>query len=494
MAGAQIATGTVKTPGQFSGDAAGNALVTMPKVASESGYARLLGEVDAGNVTGNAFLLPPEVSEDFRMRAELDSLLDTEKFVTAVQNTSKHIYRNTTMTAAWTATGLVTNSGNITTTATSVLIQTRQYFPVFGGAQTYAYFPMIFTGTWGVTNKVIDAGFFTAGTAHPYAPTDGVFIRASSAGLSGVMSIGGAETTTQPFKVVSGGADFAPTIGTAYDFIVTAGNDALVFWCDLRNGNGYTQMGRILDAAGSGVTFLQQSLPFSVRDANTGTTSAAQGVRIPIYTITQGGFATNRPWDHTMVASGAVAAQGQTGGTQGANGNYTNNLASGAGVALANGSTAATGLTVQVGVQPTLAVGTDGILASFQVPVPSTTISGKTFLATGVRLRGAVTTVLAGNATPVVYVATLGFGHTSASRGTAEAATTKAPRVVFLGMDTYAAAAAVGTVGQDISMTFPTPQPVNPGEFVDIALKNVGVVTTSGVITYVATIFGYYLS
>jgi hypothetical protein len=59
-------------------------------------------------------------------------------------------------------------------------------------------------------------------------------------------------------------------------------------------------------------------------------------------------------------------------------------------------------------------------------------------------------------------------------------------------MESYAAAAAVGTLGQGIILMFPTPQPVYPGEYADIALKNLGVVTTTGVITYVATIFGHY--
>lgn len=491
MAGAQISTGTVKTPGQLSGDAAGNAIVTMSQVPLESGYVRPIGEVDAGRVTGAAFLLAAEVSEDFRARVELDSLLDAEKFNYIAQNTGKHLFRNTTMTGAWTGTGFTSNASGITTTTTGVLLQSRQYFALFGGAETYAYFSLAFTGTLAVTNKIIDIGLFTAGTATPYAPTDGVFIRATSAGLFGVVNINGVETTSGVFKVSSAGAAFAPTIGTAYDFIVTMGENAAVFWCDLRDGNGYTQMARVVDPPGSGTTMAQQAVPFSLRDANTGTTSAVQGVRLVSYAVTQGGFAINKPWSDSSVGMGGTMAQGQSGQTQGSTAAYTNNLAAGAGVALLNTAAAVSGLGGQVSVLPTLAAGTDGILCSYQNPAPTANISGRQMLVTGVRIQGVVTTALVGNATPVVLAYTLGFGHTAVSRATAEAATTKAPRILALGIETYAAAAALGTLGQGVVVTFPSPIPINPGEFIDIAAKNIGVVTTTGVITFEIAIIAH---
>jgi len=77
--------------------------------------------------------------------------------------------------------------------------------------------------------------------------------------------------------------------------------------------------------------------------------------------------------------------------------------------------------------------------------------------------------------------------HTAVSLATAEAAWSKAPRRIPLGIQTFAAAAAVGTTWQVVSMKFDRPIPVYPWEFVAISAKNLGVVTTTGVVTFLVT-------
>ena len=137
-------------------------------------------------------------------------------------------------------------------------------------------------------------------------------------------------------------------------------------------------------------------------------------------------------------------------------------------------------------IQPTLAVGTDGITFSFQVPAGATTIPARKLVITGLRIQGVVTTALTGG--PVSYEYSLAYGHTGVSMAQAETAsftspTTKAPRRVFIGMESYASAAAIGTIGQGVFFPFESPIVVNPGEFVAVVAKNLGVVTTAGVIT-----------
>jgi hypothetical protein len=61
-----------------------------------------------------------------------------------------------------------------------------------------------------------------------------------------------------------------------------------------------------------------------------------------------------------------------------------------------------------------------------------------------------------------------------------------------LGIESYAATAAVGTLGTGIDLNFDTPICVRPGEFVDIIARNLGTVTTTGAITIVASIGGYW--
>ena len=199
-------------------------------------------------------------------------------------------------------------------------------------------------------------------------------------------------------------------------------------------------------------------------------------------------------------AAGLASAQGTQGNTQGTTALYSNSLAAGAGAAMTNtAASLGTGLGGQFSAQPTLTVGTDGIVCSFQIPQGSVTVKPQVFMCTGVKIHGAVTTALTGG--PVVYAYSLAYGHTAVSMATAEGTsfttnpTTKAPRRVPLGFETYAAAAAVGILGSPagIYMPFPDGVAVNPGEFVAVCAKNLGTVTTAGVITLHVTLTGYWV-
>ena len=133
----------------------------------------------------------------------------------------------------------------------------------------------------------------------------------------------------------------------------------------------------------------------------------------------------------------------------------------------------------------------DGILCSYQVPLGTSTLPGKSLYITGVALDGVVTTILAGG--PVIYVASIAFGHTNVSLATTESATAKAPRRLSLGMQSYAATAAVGVQGIRLQDDYTcAPIVVQPGEFFQVVLRNVGTVTTTGVITFAVGITGYW--
>ena len=472
-----------------------NLQVNLPVVAGLSGYNRPVSEIDAGRVTGSPYLLAGEVSEDFRARVELDTIFDSHTFSEAAQYTGKHIYRNTTMTNTWAGNALNLNGGAITTINTGTLLQTYQYFPIFGGAETYAYFNIAFTGTWAATNTTIDAGLFSAATATPYAPTNGVYIRANNTGLFGVANFNGTEQSTAVFKASSTGANWAPTIGTFYDVIVTIGQNIAVFWMDLRDGNGYVRMGSIADSAGGGLPTSVLTLPFSVREAIGGTAaSAAMGAKIGTYTISQGGFQNTRS-ELVTAACFSGGQQGQAGHTQGSTALYTNSLAPTAGAEMTNTTAAlGTGLGGQFSALPTLAVNTDGIVCSYLNPVPTAAIPGRMLIVKGVRIDSIVTTVLVGNATALIYAFSLCYGHNALSLATGEAATTKAPRRIPLGLQTFAAAAPAGTIAAPLYVPFDRPIPVNPGEYVAIAAKNIGAVTTSGVVTFFVTFdYGWVL-
>jgi hypothetical protein len=114
------------------------------------------------------------------------------------------------------------------------------------------------------------------------------------------------------------------------------------------------------------------------------------------------------------------------------------------------------------------------------VPTGSTTQTPRSLIISGVWIDGIVSTAFTGG--PVYYVYSLAFGHTTVSLATAEAATAKAPRRIPLGIQTYVVTAPVGTLGQRIYTPFQQPIHVAPGEFVQVVAKNVGTVTSAGVI------------
>lgn len=466
----------------------GNVNVTLPQVLSQSGYDRPMSEVDTGFITGEAKLLAGEVSEDYRFRVELDSILGQEVFNNTAQNTGISSALTTTMTLGYTGGALRTNDSNITTINSGVLYQSRQVFPIFSATETYCYIKLKWTGTWAVTNTTIDAGLFSANSSTPYTPTDGVFLRANSTGLFGVSSVNGTEQTTATFKTSFGGLDFEPTMGVTYDFIITSSSRSIVFWLDLQDGKSFQVVGEITLSAGSRRPIYGGSTPFSVRHTIGGTVaSGVQNLQVVEYLVSNGGFSNTRS-EAVTAAILTGGQQGQQGHTQGSTSLFTNSLAAGAGTVMTNTTAAlGTGLGGQFSALPTLAVPTTGIVCSYQNPVPTTILTGKQLVITGVKIESVVTTVLAGNATPIIYALGLAYGHTAVSLATAEAAATKAPRVIPLGIQTFAAAAAVGTVGQVINVKFDRALPVYPGEFVAVTAKNLGVVTTTGVITFLVT-------
>lgn len=91
----------------------------------------------------------------------------------------------------------------------------------------------------------------------------------------------------------------------------------------------------------------------------------------------------------------------------------------------------------------TLAVNTDGIIQSYQVPAGTVNVQGKRLVIRGIYIDTFVQTALTGGGYNEVW--TLNFGHTAVSLATGEAATTKARRVIPIGSRTVASAAAALT-------------------------------------------------
>jgi hypothetical protein len=275
------------------------------------------------------------------------------------------------------------------------------------------------------------------------------------------------------------------TNNVVYKFLIQTNNVKTTFWIN------NVKYGELLNPVGAGTPSLSRALPWSIRHAIAGgTAGAAMQVLVKSYRV----FLRGPQYSDSLGTVGNKvygSYQGLSGQTMGTIGTYTNNTNPTAAVptntTLAVG---AAGLLNQAWETFSLAVNTDGILLSYQVPVGSATVAGRRLKVTGVKLSSFVQTVLAGG--PCNRVFGLAFGGTSVSLAATESAsfatgTTKTRRVVLLPELTQAitAAQAVNTMisqpGGMVSL-FSEPIYVNPGEFVQVFEKIIGTVGTTGTI------------
>lgn len=460
-------------------DANGNVAVNTPTDPVDAGFSTFQSEIDAGAILGiaNRIVKSPETDDDFRLRMAAELLLDDETFNYTAQNTGKHNNQSTTMTYGYTTGGLVTNNSGITTTTTGLSLATYAMFPFFGGGQTLYYQSEWSFSAQPVANTIIDFGMFHRPTSNPYAPTDGFYFRLTSAGMSGVINHNGTETSTGLFTV-----PFVYTNNRVYKFAVTVNNAVTRFWID------DVCYGKINTPVGQAQPFMSHALPVAMRHVITGgAAGAVLQATFRGYSISTGGVTFAKTLGE--VGNAAMGSyQGLSGGTMGSLSAYTNNTNPTAAVPSNTALTAnlPNGLGGQAWETASLALNTDGIILSYQIPAGTVSIPGKRLKVIGVKLSSFIQTVIVGG--PFVRTFTLNFGHTAVSLATAEAATTKQRRVVLLPELTQlvtAAQAVMTTVSQPggtVSM-FPEPIYVNPGEFVQVAVKHIGgTVGTSGTI------------
>lgn len=445
---------------------------------TEVGSVRLQAESDAGTITGVPLLKALEVSSDYRLRVGLDHSIFNELFPGAVLNSALWTAPVTTMTAT-VAGGFVNLNAGLSLAINGVArLSTYRHFPCYKSYTTYFESETQFAATPVAGNICEWGAFLSTGIA---APTDGCFFRINSGGeFRAVVSNNGIETQ-------SGTLDFDSLVGvnTTKAFLIYVISNRALFWIE------NILVAEIILPPAQGASTSSMQLPFSFRTYNATATSTAQVMKIAFVNVTLADQNTSKLWNAILCGAGGHASQGQTAQTMGSTALYSNNLAAGVGAAMTNTTAAlGSGLGGQFAVQPTLVVGTDGILSSYQVPIGTAILPGKSLYITRMTISSVVTTALTGGA--VVYALSLAYGHTSVSLATTESAIAKAARRIPVGIQTFAAAAAVGTTPTKVDLDLNSPIVVQPGEFVQLAAKNLGVVTTAGVITFIVSFGGYW--
>lgn len=455
-------------------DANNNLQVVTPVIPSQAGFVQLAGELSGSSDPAGLLVEGLRASAQGRLSVGQPVALLNEFFNNTTLNSAIFTAPVTTMTVTVAGGTANLNASNLTTTATVARLGTYAHFPFFADLATYCVWDALLTQP-PQNNNVVEMGFGIAtGTS---APTDGAFFRYNLSGqLLAVINVNGAEVTSGPLT--------APTDNVMHRYKVTVENDRVFFAID-----GVVQA-ILATPTTAGFPVYAPAQPWFARVYNSGVPTLAVQLKLGYLCVgMQDAVGLGLAAEMVAALGGKHGSQGQTGHTMGSTALLTNNLAPGAGAAMTNTTAAlGSGLGGQFAALPTLAANTDGIVCSYQNPLPTAAIPGKTLFIKGVRIQGIVTTVLAGG--PVFYEYGVAYGHTNVSLATTESATAKAPRRFPIGIEVFAAAAAVGTVGSVNGqyMSFANPIPVLPGEFFAITAKNVGTVTTTGVIMFIVTI------
>jgi hypothetical protein len=457
-----------------------------------AGFAAMLSEVDSGSVTGSRLVREPEVSQDYRVRVGMDTLLFSDTFNASAQNTSLWSYTFNTMTAAQPGAGTV-NFGTVqgTTSAHGAFMRTFQHFPLFGTFPLAVEFHVgQFTAAL-TANEVWRMGLGLPAAATT-APTDGVWLEITSAGVIGSISF--ANTTTQTGTLL---ALNSLTVGDLDKFIIVVGERTIEFWRD------NTLLGTLSVPNANGQPFVTTSLPVFMHKYNTGAVSNTNTMRVADVNVTLMDALTSRDWPTQLCALGQMAYQGQNGGTMGTTALLPNATAATTvtGTALSQTVAIATGLGGQAGITAG-AAGVDGCVTAFQSPIGSTTQTPRNLIIKGVRI-DAVNIGAAVATTATVMQWSLGFGAiiaagTLPSLAQAESAsfttaTAKAWRRIPLGVQSWVVGAAIGAAAEQITINFSAPIVVHPGQWVAAVAKFiVGTATASQVIWATVAFDAYY--
>ena len=454
--------------------------VALSVIPSKAGYVQLAGSLSDPADPAGAVVEPLRSSAQGRLTVGQPLMLFNEVFNNTTLNSAIFTAPVTTQTVTVAGGTLNLNASLITTANAVSRVSTYAYFPFQADFATYSVWDALLTQD-PQTNCTIEMGPGIA--TGVTAPTDGSFFRFDSTGvLKGVVNYNGSELFTDPITT--------PETNVMHRYKIVVENDRVLFFID-----GKCQ--GVVDIVGTrGFPHYSPAQPFFCRVVNGAIAPAlAVGLKVAYIFVGIQDAAVSLGKDNATIAAlqGRHGSQGQTGHTMGSTALLTNNLAAGAGIAMTNTTAAlGSGLGGQFGALPTLAAGTDGIVCSYLNPLPTSAIPGKTLYIKGVRVQAVVTTVLVGG--PVIYEYQLAYGHTAVSLATTESATTKAPRRIGIGIEPFAAAAAVGTVGSQGGQYLPLPSAVavHPGEYAQVTAKNVGTVTTSGVIMFLISFDTYF--
>ena len=440
--------------------------------AGNVGAIRSFQENDPGSKTGLPYLKSSEVSQDYRSRVGVDTVMFSYTFNAITQNTGLWKHAFTTMTMTQSSGFLNVNAaGTSTVSGNFAYLQTWRYFPLIGTA------PICVEITGQITmlpqaNEVFLCGLgVTTGATEP---VDGVWFELTSNGLQGCIRYNSG--VTNKVELISS-ADLATNLplNSNAKYSIVVGEREIEYWID------DVLYGEQLIPVSQGQAFLSTSLPLFILKYNNALVGSSPNMIIKVgdVTVTLMDIATNKTWAGQMVGTG-LGLQSLDGGTftNGAQQIQWANTALPTAAAGTN-TTAALGAFLggifQLNAAATSA--TDVIISMYQNPLGGVNQTARVMHIRGIQI-DLVNAGAANSATvPTTYAVALAWGSTSASLATTESAsfatnTTKIRRVQPLGTLSMPVNAVVGQQAPyPCQFDFEAPVIVNPGEFVGVIVK-----------------------
>ena len=447
-----------------------------------AGHVRLTAEADPGTYTGTPSLYQIDADEDFRIRAGLDSVVFQETWAGSALNSAQWSSTVTTMTTAVSGNFLKLNSGSNAGTSTVARVQSYNTFSMGHASPTYIEFPLQVNASGvGINNTTWEVGWnISSGTT---APTDGVFIRMSSAGvLTLVESIGGSETPSASLTYSS----ILP-VNTTVNALIVIDTKQVELWIN------NVLIVKLARPSASAHVATSMALPFTARIYNAGVAPAsATQLWIGPVTISRGGYVNLAKPEDAAALCGFGGYQGQSGGTMGQTANWANS-AEPVAATLSNTAAGYTTLGGQWSFAAPAGAVTDFCLFGYQVPAAAAGSFNKPLLIRGIHI-SSMNSGAAVATTATILQWGLAVGSTAVSLATSEAATTKAPRRIALGVQGFVVGAAIGATANDIDIKFAAPLLAEPGSFIQVIVRvPVGTATASQVIRGTCLIVAQFL-
>lgn len=499
MAGIKLANGTAASA-EMTVDTDGNAHVVTPVDESQAGFVTLSSEIDAGDVLGSRYQKALEVTEDFRLRVGMDSVLFNHGFEGTVIARDRIQQNDTTATCAQTTGQLTLNSGNSVTSGQGTNIRTYRTFPRLGSFSTYGEV-WAQVGNPTATNAVTEWGFgYCSGVTAQL--TDGVIFRIISGGslravvINNSVDISAVDITTTNIPSRDGAGSFDLTETNHY--VVQVHNDEVDFWIN------NVLVAHIDTTSAYGSPSSSSQLPLMARTYNSGAASAARTLALKFLNVSLGEVNSTKPWSHQMAGSGGGAYQIQPGTTSGPN--VTRGAVTTAGwpnsaQARAAGTWTATTApaTNSLGGQwvspaiSTLTSEADYPVFSYLNPVGTVTLPGKTLYITGVKYGNTVATAAAStNSINLNFI--VGIGGTSSATNQTESANVVATRGTVIDVIPFKSTAVVGDYVPGGFVDFSNgPLVCAPGTYVQFIVRPYGTVTSNTLVVNGTVAFiGYY--